>query len=256
MEKRAVVVGGLGGIGSAIVKQLKSYPSCLNTVHEQSNICRFSWHVAATSRQLKQQESESLADEIIPLELTSEESIAQASLHLQRSGKIDLCVVATGVLQTEQIRAEKCLNDLTEENLKHVLAVNAVGPALVLKHFAPLLNYNQTPIMAFISARVGSISDNQLGGWYSYRMSKAALNMLVRCANIELQRRHKHSVMVVGLHPGTVETPLSAPFARSIPKDKLFTADYAAAHLLNCLEHLTAEDGGNCFAYDGSLIEA
>ena len=139
--------------------------------------------------------------------------------------------------------------------LARIFAVNTIGPALVLKHFAPLLPRTGRSVIALLSARVGSISDNRLGGWYGYRASKAALNQLVRTASIEVARSRRDAV-IVGLHPGTVETPLSAPFRGNVSPGKLFTPRVSAAHLLTAIEGLTPADSGKCFAWDGSEVPA
>lgn len=128
-------------------------------------------------------------------------------------------------------------------------------PALVAKHFLPLLARDRKSVFAALSARVGSISDNQLGGWHAYRASKAALNMLLRTFAIELARRNPRAVCV-GLHPGTVDTGLSAPFQANVPEGKLFTPDFAAARLLEVVDRLKPDDSGHVFAWDGQLIPA
>jgi NAD(P)-dependent dehydrogenase (short-subunit alcohol dehydrogenase family) len=124
----------------------------------------------------------------------------------------------------------------------------------VLKHFASLFDPEKSSIFAALSARVGSISDNHLGGWYGYRASKAALNMLLKTASIEYHRTHK-SLIIAGLHPGTVDSKLSKPFQANVPKEQLFTPEFAAQQLLQVLGNLTPEDSGNCFDWSGEKIE-
>jgi NAD(P)-dependent dehydrogenase (short-subunit alcohol dehydrogenase family) len=131
--------------------------------------------------------------------------------------------------------------------------INTIGPALTMKYFASKLKKDRKSVIAALSARVGSISDNHLGGWYGYRASKAALNMIIRTASIEVARRNKQAC-VVGLHPGTVDTSLSKPFHDHVPEGKLFAPEYAASQLLNVLNNLTARDTGYVFAYDGQKI--
>ena len=136
-----------------------------------------------------------------------------------------------------------------------LFAVNAIGPALVAKHFLPLLPRHGRSVFASISARVGSIEDNRLGGWYSYRASKAALNMLLKTYSIELKRRAP-SAICVGLHPGTVDTALSKPFQGGVAPGKLFSPTQSAAYLLRVIDGLTPADNGAVFAWDGSQIPA
>jgi len=131
--------------------------------------------------------------------------------------------------------------------------INAIGPALVAKHFLPLLTRERKAMFAALSARVGSIEDNQLGGWHAYRASKAALNMLLKTLSIELARQNPTAICV-GLHPGTVDTRLSGPFQRGVPEGKLFSPQKSARHLLNVLDTLSPEQSGQIFAWDGQRI--
>jgi NAD(P)-dependent dehydrogenase (short-subunit alcohol dehydrogenase family) len=134
-------------------------------------------------------------------------------------------------------------------------AVNAMGPALVLKHFQPLLPRNGKAVFAAISARVGSISDNRIGGWYSYRASKAALNMMLKCAAIEIGRTRKHQIML-GLHPGTVDTGLSKPFQSNVPDGKLFSAEQSAGYMLDAIEGASPDQSGSVIDWDGKTVPA
>ena len=126
---------------------------------------------------------------------------------------------------------------------------------MVAKNFLPKLAKDQRAVFAALSARVGSISDNQLGGWYSYRASKAALNMIIKNLSIEMKMRYKQTI-IVGLHPGTVDSRLSKPFQANVPAGKLFTADYAVAKMLEVINTLTPENSGKCYAWDGKEILA
>lgn len=144
-------------------------------------------------------------------------------------------------------------SELDFDKLARSFAINAIGPALVAKHILPLLPQDERAVFAAISARVGSIGDNRLGGWYGYRASKAALNQLIKTFSIELARRHSEAVCV-GLHPGTVDTALSKPFQGSVPARQLFESDKAARQLLNVLDGLNPSDTGNLFAWDGSRL--
>ena len=162
-------------------------------------------------------------------------------------------IVATGMLHDGGRGPERALRDLDPAALARLFAVNTIGPALVLKHFAPLLARDRPAVFALLSARVGSIADNRTGGWYGYRASKAALNMIVRSAAIELARSRPQS-FCVGLHPGTVDTGLSRPFQARVPAARLFTPEIAARHLLEVIGRLAPGDTGRCFAWDGTEI--
>jgi NAD(P)-dependent dehydrogenase (short-subunit alcohol dehydrogenase family) len=187
------------------------------------------------------------------IDLQDEASIAGAASALAEYGPLDLILVASGLLHSERIAPEKSYRQLSAASLDRYFAVNATGPALVAKHFLPLLRRDRPAVFSALSARVGSIGDNRLGGWYGYRASKAALNMIVKTLAIELARTHDKAVCVA-LHPGTVATDLSAPFRRGVPADRLFTADTAARHLLNVIHSLRPSDSGGIFAWDGAEI--
>ena len=221
---RAVVIGASGGIGGAIVDALHADPRCA--------------HVAALHRR-----------SAIPIDFDDEATIARASRLLAATGPFSLIVNAIGVLHDDGLTPEKRLADLDYARLSATFRVNTFGPALVLRHFAPLLGPDRA-LMAFLSAKVGSIGDNRLGGWYGYRASKAALNMLVRTAAVELARVQPRSI-VVALHPGTVDTRLSRPFGGAV---RGRSPSIAAAELLRVLDGLTADDSGGFRAYDGAVL--
>ena len=132
--------------------------------------------------------------------------------------------------------------------------MNTFGPAMIARYFIPLLNKENTSFFGVLSARVGSISDNKIGGWYSYRASKAALNMIIKSLSIEVARNNPNAI-IVGLHPGTVDSNLSNPFQKNVSDGKLFTPDYSIAKMTNVINSLTTRDTGNCFAWDGERIE-
>ena len=163
-------------------------------------------------------------------------------------------IVASGLLHDgAALQPEKTWRSLTAEGLQRAFAINTIGPALVAKHFLPLLAQERKAVFAALSARVGSIEDNHLGGWHAYRASKAALNMLIRTLAIELARRNDHA-LCVGLHPGTVDTGLSKPFQGYVAKGKLFTPARAAGQLLDVLDGLSPGHTGGLFAWDGQRI--
>ncbi|MBE0703865.1 MAG: SDR family NAD(P)-dependent oxidoreductase [Afipia sp.] len=234
--ERAVVVGASGGIGGALATRLAD----LGTV------------VDALSR-LGAARDARLSAGIIDVE--DEASIANAARAISAESPIDLVIVASGLLHAEGIVPEKSYLQVSGASFERYFAVNATGPMLVAKHFLPLLAKDRTSVFAALSARVGSINDDRLGGWYGYRASKAALNMIVKTLSVELARTHPQAACVA-LHPGTVATDLSLPFQRGVPAEKLFSPETAAKHLLNVIEGLSASDSGRSLAWDGSAILA
>ena len=187
------------------------------------------------------------------VDISDERSIAEAAQQLSQTGIApDLVIVATGLLHHEGRGPERSLRELDPEWMLENYRINAVGPAMVAKHFLPLMPRDRRTVLAVLSARVGSISDNKLGGWHSYRASKAALNMLIRNISIEWQRKNPQAIMV-GLHPGTVETGLSAPF-KGNPATERFAPAKAAEQLLRVLDGLNPEQSGQLFGFDGALI--
>lgn len=189
------------------------------------------------------------------LDVTDEASIQSVASTLAADGDVlDLLVNTAGLLHADDgMVPEKRLADVQPDALARAFAVNASGPLLLAKHFASLLRRNRPAVLANLSARVGSIGDNRLGGWYAYRMSKAAQNMATRTLAIELGRRYPGQI-VVGLHPGTTDTALSKPFQAHVPEGKLFTAAYAVDCLMRVIERLGPEDSGQVFAWDGKPI--
>ena len=221
------VIGASGGIGGAILD------ACKNRYGDAN--------IQTLSRSAK------------TIDIVDEASVAAAA---RRAGhSLDLVIVATGMLHGANIAPEKSLRDLDTARLEEVFRANAIGPALVMKHFLPLMRKKERSVFAALSARVGSISDNYLGGWYSYRASKAALNQLIRTAAIEQARKHPHCA-VIGLHPGTVDTDLSRPFQGNVPEGKLFTPDFTANALLDVTEQITPAQTGRVFAWDGVEVPA
>lgn len=227
-ERSAVVVGARGGIGAALANALDQDPQYAQVIrlHRES---------------------------ALPLNIEDEDSISAAAESLTDiHSPISLVIVATGLLHSTNKGPEKSLRELDTDWMMENFRINAVGPALVAKHFLPIMAKQGPICFAALSARVGSISDNRLGGWHSYRASKSALNMLIRNIAIEWQRKNQQSV-VVGLHPGTVETTLSAPF-KGNPEHERFSPARAAENMLNVLQELKPEQSGHILAYDGSLI--
>ena len=187
------------------------------------------------------------------IDYSSEESIAAAAELAAANKPLDMVIFAGGILHDGDMTPEKSLRELSADKFHRVFEANTIAPALVAKYFLPKLDREKISVFAALSARVGSLSDNRLGGWYAYRASKAALNMIIKNAALEIGRRNKHAV-IVGLHPGTVASDLSKPFHANVPAGKLFTPDEAAAKLLDVLQNLTPAQSGKCFAWDGEEI--
>ena len=162
-------------------------------------------------------------------------------------------LITLGTLHGPDHRPEKTFKHLSPEAMAEVYATNTVLPALILSRFLPKLPRDAPAFAAALSARVGSISDNNLGGWVSYRASKAALNQVIRTFAIELKRTHPKA-RLIGLHPGTVASPLSEPFQGNVPKGKLFSPEKSAAHLWEVIQSTSAAQSGRCFAWDGQEI--
>ncbi|WP_431689243.1 SDR family NAD(P)-dependent oxidoreductase [Hahella sp. NBU794] len=235
-QHRIVIVGASGAIGAALTYRFASEPDA---------------QVFAFSRSPRTWEQSNIQSG--RLDFSDEESIQRAAEIAAASGPLDRVIVAVGLLHSATMRPEKALKELERTNFEACFLANVIGPMLVAKHFLGLLHPSRPAVFAALSARVGSISDNRLGGWYAYRSSKAALNMALKTASIEVARRNKQAI-VVGLHPGTVASALSAPFLERVPPQRLFTPDQAAGHLMKVIERLRPEDTGKLFAWDGSEI--
>jgi NAD(P)-dependent dehydrogenase (short-subunit alcohol dehydrogenase family) len=193
---------------------------------------------------------------VLPLDVTDEASVtAAAQAAAQTVPCLHLIVNCAGVLHdvTSNLRPEKRLADVSADALARAFAVNAIGPLLVARHFEPLLAHPERAVFASISARVGSIEDNRLGGWYAYRGSKAAQNMYTRTLAIEWARSRRN-VICVALHPGTTDTDLSRPFQANVTPARLFTTEYSVGCLLQVIDRLRPADTGQFFAWDGERI--
>lgn len=236
-DAHVAVIGASGGIGAAFCRALAGSDR-VSKVH-------------ALSRSITEFDDDKIRSST--LDLLDDASVAEAAERVSQDGPLDLVIVATGILHQDELQPEKTLRDIDGFRMLDVLQVNTVGPAVVAKHFLPLMRRGAKSVFAVLSARVGSIDDNRLGGWVSYRASKAALNMTMKTLAIEHARRWPDGV-VASLHPGTVATGLSEPFRSRVPADKLFTPEVAAAHLLGVVDGLTPDDTGGFFAWDGSRI--
>ena len=222
MKKSALIIGDSGGLGAALGLSLGSRPE---------------WHVDGLSRSRD------------GLDLCDETALAEAA-DARAGVEYDLIFIATGILGTAAFDPEKSFKQLSASAMRDVFAATTIGPALAIKHFAPLLARDRRSVFTALSARVGSIGDNRLGGWMSYRASKSALNQIMHCAAIEFARSRKHAIFAC-LHPGTVETSLSQKYARG-----RFTASPmdAAQSLLTVCENLSPCDNGGFFDYTGAPI--
>ncbi|HTL90143.1 MAG TPA: SDR family NAD(P)-dependent oxidoreductase [Leptolyngbya sp.] len=190
----------------------------------------------------------------LPLDLTHEDEIEQAIAKIRfETSKLHYVINCVGMLHDQTMQPEKSLRHLNADQLLKYFQINSVSAALLAKHVQPLLKHRDRAIFATISAKVGSIGDNQLGGWYGYRASKAALNMLMRTTAIEFKRTCPGTI-VVTLHPGTTDTRLSKPFQRNVPAEKLFSVERTVQQLLAVIDHLAANDSGDFFSWDGAKL--
>ena len=237
----AAIFGASGGIGRALIEHLARKE--LRRIHAGSR--------SDAGEVLDRDVAKRIAR--FTFDVTDEESIRLAVAGMQDDPP-DLIIVATGQLSTDDGKApERSYRKLDAETMEQIFRVNAIGPAIIAKHALPLFARDRLCVFAALSARVGSISDNKLGGWHSYRASKAALNMMLRNFAIELRRTHPQAV-VASLHPGTVDTALSEPFQGNVPERQLFSPACSAERLLDVLDGLTPADSGGFFAWDGEPI--
>lgn len=221
---RALVIGASGTIGAAFTALLESDARCASVVgiHRQSDP---------------------------PIDFNLENSVAEAAAALACKAPFHLVINAAGLLHSARFMPEKKLGQLHYDQMLETFKANVFGPAMVIRHFSPLLDTGRA-VMAVLSAKVGSIEDNRLGGWYSYRASKAALNMFLKTAAIEIKRTNPN-VVLVALHPGTVSSALSAPF-RGAEIGRTATA--AAGDMLGVINRLTSADSGRFYSYNGEQL--
>ena len=243
MTQTALIQGGGGALGQALINQVVHsglYEKVFVTARDVSRI--------------------SLIDPcIIPikLDLQSDYSIKAAAREIALKAKaLNLVITTAGILQDESLglRPEKKLGDLSRVNLEIVFSINCFGPFLWYAALDKLIRHRETLVIATLSARVGSIGDNRLGGWHSYRASKTAQNMLTKNLSLELRRTNPGAI-VVGLHPGTVDTNLSKPFQSAVPIDQLFNPDQSAGYLWSIISELSPERSGQIIAWDGQEID-
>ncbi len=234
--RRAAVFGASGGIGRALAEAL---------VEQGVEV----WAGCRSG------ESGIAGAQPFAFDIGDETSIAEAA-NAMGNDPPDRVIVASGVLTLDDgTGPERSYRSLEPDAMQRIFLLNTIGPAIIAKHMLPLFDRKERCVFAALSARVGSISDNHLGGWHSYRASKAALNMLLRNFAIELGRTHKQAV-VAGLHPGTVDTQLSEPFQSNLPDGQLTAPGEAAANLLEVIDKLAPSDSGKLFDYAGEEIPA
>lgn len=226
---RAAVLGATGAIGGAVADHLDADPNC-------AEVLRFGRRPGRGE---------------VPLDLLDEATIEAAS---QKAAHLNLLFIATGGLVIDGSGPEKALSQMHPEALMAQFQLNAVGPALVLKHFARSLARQDRVLIGVLSARVGSIGDNQLGGWYGYRAAKAALNQMLRTTSIEMARK-RPGLILAALHPGTVESPLSRPFRPGGTQHPgILTPELSAMRLLRVLDGLTPEETGSFWDHEGQRV--
>jgi NAD(P)-dependent dehydrogenase (short-subunit alcohol dehydrogenase family) len=245
---QAVIIGANRGIGLGFVRHLLADPRVGTLYGTYRHRDR-----AQDLLQLAQ----SGGDRLIPVQLdvTDESQLAQWSQTLsQQEQSLHLLINCVGVLHDgDQIQPEKSLRQIDGDRLLQYFRINSIPSVLLAKHLMPLFRHNQPSVFASISAKVGSIGDNYLGGWYGYRASKAALNMLMHTTAIEYSRRCPQTC-VVCLHPGTTDTDLSKPFQRNVPPDKLFPVEKTVRQLMQVIEDLSLDHSGQFFSWDGTPL--
>lgn len=246
-ESNALIIGASQGIGLGFVQHLLQRPH-IKTIYTTYRSPESAAGLLALAAQHPARVS------CIIVDITQEEQIAACCAKIQAEGNLLHWVInCVGILHEGEVQPEKGLQQLNAAQLTQYFQVNSIGAALWAKHLLPLLKHSDRNIFATISAKIGSIGDNHLGGWYGYRASKAALNMFMRTAAIEYRRKSPQTILVT-LHPGTTDTKLSKPFQRNVPPEKLFSVDRTVTQLLAVLDGLSKDDSGQFFSWDGSQL--
>lgn len=246
--RNVLVQGASRGLGLALVRALLERVETERVFATCRNL-----DTASGLAALRERHGDALS--VLPLDVRDESSIASAAERVaERTDRLHLLFNAAGLLHDgPDFQPEKRLEAVTRTGLLRSFEVNALGPILVARHFLGLLRHDERAVLANLSARVGSIGDNRAGGWYGYRASKAAQNMLTRTLALELKRRAKNAICVA-LHPGTVDTDLSGPFQRSVPASRIFDTKRASDQLLAVVDGLTPDRTGSFLAWDGTEI--
>lgn len=243
----ALVVGAGRGIGLGFVKHLLTYTqfeTIYATYRDSGRASELLQLASQTPERLRCLEIDSIQDSGID---------HCARLIKEQSNAIHLVINCVGILQEENLKPEKSVSQIQPENLSRYFEVNTIPIGLIAKHFLPLFRKSGPSVLASISAKIGSIGDNRLGGWYGYRASKAALNMLMKTAAIEYKRKSPDTILLA-LHPGTTNTDLSRPFQANVPPEKLFPVDRTVSQLLEVIQAATPENSGEFFNWDGSKL--
>lgn len=245
--KHSFVIGASQGIGLEFVRQLLNHP--------EVELIFATYRTAETAAGLLDLASQ-FPHKLLTfsLDITQEDEIEKTIQKIQEK-VTDLYFVinCVGILHEGNLQPEKSLRQINAQQLLRYFEVNSIGTALLAKHLMPLFRHRSRAVFATISAKIGSIGDNRLGGWYGYRASKAALNMFIRTTAIEYSRRCPKTI-VVALHPGTTNTKLSQPFQKNVPPEKLFSTEKTVSQLLTVIHNLVPEHSGEFFSWDGSFL--
>ena len=246
-QLNTLIVGASQGIGLGFVRSL------LKDERVQKIFCTYR-NTATAGELFALQKQHAPRVICLKMDVTEESQIASALREVKDSvSELHLVLYCVGVLHEGELAPEKSLRHLNSQNLMHSFQVNSIGAALVAKYLPPMFKRDTPSIFASISAKVGSIGDNRLGGWYGYRASKAALNMLIRTTAIEYKRRCP-STIVVALHPGTTATRLSEPFQNNVPPAQLFTVEHTVDLLSGVMAKLDLHDSGEFYSWNGSRL--
>ena len=246
-QGNVLIVGASQGIGLGFVRKL------LQDARSAKIYATYRCQVSAAELlTLKSEYPEKIC--CLEVDVTDEGQISQAAACIgEEVGKLHLVINCAGILHEGSIQPEKSLKQINPDRLLRYFQVNSVSSLLLAKHLLPLFRHGEKSLLAAISAKVGSIGDNQLGGWYGYRASKAALNMFMRNVAIEYRRTSPQTIVVM-LHPGTTDTRLSQPFQKNVPAGKLFSVERTVSQLLEVIENLDEGDSGHFFSWDGSRL--
>jgi NAD(P)-dependent dehydrogenase (short-subunit alcohol dehydrogenase family) len=246
LQGNALIVGASRGIGLEFVRQL----SRNDQIERLYAACR-SPETATELLKLAEQEPKL---QLLPLDVTEEAQIQSAIGHIQtQTPQLHAVINCVGLLHDGDFQPEKGLRQIDTEKLLRYFQVNSISAILLAKHLVPLFKHTQPSLLATLSAKVGSIEDNQIGGWYGYRASKAAQNMLMKNAAIEYKRSCPNTI-IAQLHPGTTDTQLSQPFQRNVPPEKLFSTERTVTQLLDVLAGLSITDSGNFWSWNGDRL--
>jgi NAD(P)-dependent dehydrogenase (short-subunit alcohol dehydrogenase family) len=236
MKQNIIIAGSSGSIGGEFTKQYTDDPNVEKVVTLSRNV-----------NNLNHEKIQS-----IKIDYSNEATFKNLD-EISQLDSISKIIIATGILHTDQIKPEKSIDSIAAEDMKQVFQVNVFGPILLVKKLLPLIKKSKGVKIVFLTARVGSISDNVLGGWHSYRSSKSALNMMIKNLAIELKRLNKEHV-VIGIHPGTVKSHLSEPFLRHVKHD-IFNPKESVDLMTQVISKVSQTDSGKCFDFSGKVIE-